>query len=232
MDSEHKVGRYVLTDHNEDLISVLNLIKDNHKSLSAYYAMMWFAMKQLDSVADKSEFYSKLRDKFNKDHNPFDFIVLNRMCYNGLIRYNSKGEFNSPYHMNRDGIIPETFENILEGWSEAFNRNNVVFMCVDYKQINPTNENDFIYLDPPYANTKGMYDSCFSQKEFFGYMSAAKCSYAFSYDGVSGEDNMTIDIPKELYSEHLYIKSGNSSFKRLKGKTHDNVYESLYLKHN
>ena len=52
-----------------------------------------------------------------------------------------------------------------------------------------------------------------------------------SYDGKSGDNDNTFDVPKDLYDEHLYIRSGNSSFKRIIGKSRDSiVYESLYIK--
>ncbi len=52
-----------------------------------------------------------------------------------------------------------------------------------------------------------------------------------SYNGISGKIDNTYEVPKELYNEHLYIKSGNSSFKRVIGKSNDSiVYESLYVK--
>ena len=42
-----------------------------------------------------------------------------------------------------------------------------------------------------------------------------------SYDGISGNVDNTFEVPKRLYDEHVYIKSGNSSFKRIIGKSND-----------
>lgn len=58
-----------------------------------------------------------------------------------------------------------------------------------------------------------------------------QCGYALSYDGISGNENNIADVPTELYDEHILIKSGNSSFKRItKSDKNSVVYESLYLK--
>lgn len=52
-----------------------------------------------------------------------------------------------------------------------------------------------------------------------------------SYNGISGNDNKIFDVPENVYDEHILIKSGNSSFKRLIEKDKDAiVYESLYIK--
>lgn len=104
------------------------------------------------------------------------------------------------------------------------------FKCISYDEIKP-NENDFIYLDPPYANTKGMYYDGFDKNGLFEYIGGLKCKWALSYDGISGKEDSTYQIPSKLYSKHVYIKSRNSSFKRIVES--DNkavVYESLYLK--
>ena len=48
---------------------------------------------------------------------------------------------------------------------------------------------------------------------------------------ISGNVDNTYEVPSDLYSQHLYIKSRNSSFKRAIGKSNDSiVYESLYIK--
>lgn len=234
--TEHKVGMYCLSDSNPHLIKALELIKYDYKSVLAFYTMMWEALKKIDDIKEKKSFYNKLRDRFNEEESPFDFIVLDRLCYNGLIRYNSKGEFNSPYHLNRDGINPSSFGEILKDWNEALINNHVYLNCCDYRnvpeifQIGFSSSYSFAYFDPPYANTSGMYQSGFSQDDFFNFLRGFESGYVFSYDGTSGNDDMTVDIPRDLYNEHYYIKSGNSSFKRLKSEKDAVVYESLYIK--
>lgn len=144
-------------------------------------------------------------------------------------RYNANGEFNNSFHVTRNGIIPSKLEEIVYEWSTLLNQCNVEFKCCSFTEIHPS-KNDFIYLDPPYANTKGMYFGNFNQQSLFDYINGLDCEFAMSYDGISGTEDNTIEVPKELYKEHLYIKSGNSSFKRVIGKSSDSiVYESLYI---
>jgi DNA adenine methylase len=230
LESDIKVNKCVCSDVNITLVSLLLMIKAYPNTVFREYKKLWEQLNSLEDTSKQKEFYEKIRDKFNKERNPLDFMFLNRTCFNGLIRYNQKGEFNSAFHLNRGGINPDRFEKIINEWSELFNKNNVEIKMLTYRWIKPT-ENDFVYLDPPYANTKGMYTSEFNNDLFFKWLKTLPCKWALSYDGKSGNEDNTFDIPKELYDEHVYLKSGNSSFKRLKKVDKDAmVYESLYIK--
>lgn len=225
-------NRFVLSDTNESLVQILNIVREKPDSLVAYYTMMWEAMKKIDNIEGKKEFYEKLRDKYNEGKDPYDFMVLDRLCYNGMIRFNSKGEFNSPFHLNRNGIRPDKFANIVKLWHDLFDthRNRLEIKCQDYSSIQPL-ENDFVYMDPPYANSKSLYNGGFDSARFFDFVRNLKCQYALRYDGISGETDNTVDIPKDLYTIHLYITSGDSISKRIKKIVSGAVVkESLYLK--
>lgn len=230
--SEIEVKRYICSDINSDLINLWNEIKSNPKSLVSYYDTLWHEMN--DNVDDsqnfKKDFYNKVRERYNIFRDPHDFLFLDRTCFNGLIRYNLNKEFNSPYHIRRNGITPDKRGKIIYEWSEMLNVNNVIFVCHSYKDI-ITTDNDFLYLDPPYANTNGMYYNHFDNDEFFKWLKNVKCRWALSYNGISGKEDNTVELPNELYSRHEYLKSGNSSFKRIKNVDDKAiVYESLYIK--
>jgi DNA adenine methylase len=71
------------------------------------------------------------------------FYYLNRTGYNGLCRFNSRGEFNVPFgryaRLNyRRDFSP--FRSVLEGWS---------FHTGDFQDV-PLRRDDFVYADPPY----------------------------------------------------------------------------------
>lgn len=225
-----KVNNYVCSDSNMDLINLWLMIKANPKAVIAEYTKMWEELNQSEDIEHQKKYYEKIREKFSKEKNPFYFMFLNRTCFNGLIRYNQRGEFNTPFHINRLGIKPNTFDKIINEWSELINEKNVSFQVMTYRLVFPK-ENDFMYLDPPYANTKGMYGDDFNNTSFFKWLREVPCKWTLSYDGKSGNKDNTFDVPKDLYDEHMYLESGNSSFKRIT-ETDKNakVFESLYIK--
>ncbi|MBP5723642.1 MAG: DNA adenine methylase [Bacteroidales bacterium] len=248
--SGKKVNRYVFSDTDKNLISLWKWIKVSPDEVAYHYRKRQELMDEFahGDVAKMKEYYSIVRNTFNtynsskplqdcsnpdgkESYNPsFDFMFLNRTCFNGLIRYNSNSEFNTPFHLNRKGIEPDKFGKIVKKWSEFLNKNNTEFICCDFMKCTPS-ENDFVYLDPPYANTKGMYGEAFDNHHLFKWMENLNCPYALSYDGISGDENHTFEVPERLYDEKLSIKSGNSSFKRLKTENkHADVYESLYVR--
>jgi DNA adenine methylase len=71
------------------------------------------------------------------------FYYLNRTCFNGLCRFNQKGEFNVPFGSYKRINYTEDFSaysEVLAQWE---------FTCQDFEQLTVA-EDDFIYADPPY----------------------------------------------------------------------------------
>ena len=228
LSSNIKVNRYVCSDLNSGLIDLWNEIINNPERVSYYYNKLWNELNQDDDKQRKKEYFATVRERYNREHNPLDFMFIMRTTTNGMPRYNRDGEFNNSFHVTRNGIIPETLEKIIYEWSELINKNKVEFMACSYDEIKPK-ENDFVYLDPPYANTKGMYYGTIDYEKLWDWLRNLSCKYALSFDGISGEEDNTWNVPQDIYSTHEYLLSGNSSFKRTIGKSNDSiVYESLY----
>ena len=226
LNSDIKVNKYICSDINEDLINLWNIIKDNPQYLIDSYKKMWEELNSIDEIEKRKEYYYMVRNRFNEKRNPKDFMFLSRTCANGLIRFNSKGEFNTPFHFSRPGINPYRLERIMNQWSELLKKNNVIFICQDYKNIRTT-KNDLIYLDPPYINTKGMYYGQIDYNEFWDFLRKQNGSYIFSFDGKTGNKDRTYEVPTDIYDTHEYIYSGISGFGKIH-KKQEYVKESLY----
>lgn len=212
------------SDICKPLIQLWKKVRDDPFEIIYSYKKNWNNLKQ------NKEYYYQVRDRFNKYQDPNDFLFLSRTCFNGLIRFNSKGEFNSPLHLKRDGILPKKLENIIINWSNRIQK--AKFICCDYLEVlNHVKPKDLVYLDPPYFNTKSMYYGKIDFKRFQKFLDKLNSKgvyFLLSLDGKRSEKDLTYKLPKDLYKRHLYIKSGLSSFKRLQNKK-DEVYESLYL---
>ena len=231
IESGKKVGNYICSDVNKDLINLWNCIKEHPDIVYSRYACRWHELNDEDDDKErKRRYFEQVRELYNKEHSPYDFFFIMRTTTNGMPRYNRNGDFNNSFHVTRNGITPERAKRVIFEWSDILKKNDVSFIHSDYRNIDTT-EDTFMYLDPPYAGTKGMYFGGFDNGALFEWLGKQPCRWVMSYDGISGDVDNTYSVPEELYSRHVYIKSGNSSFKRVTGKSNDSVvFESLYIK--
>lgn len=230
LNSDKKFKKYICSDLNSDLISLWNLIKNSPIKVINHYRVLWNELNSCDDKSYKRDYFNKIRDRFNKEKDPCDFMFIMRTTTNGMPRYNKSGEFNNSFHITRNGINPDTLEKIIMEWSSLLNKYNVEFINQSYLEIN-TNEDDFIYLDPPYANTKGMYYGTIDYDLLWNFLRNSNCDYMLSFDGKTSSIDITYDVPKDIYNTHEYLYSGNSSFRRVIGKSNkEYVSESLYIR--
>ncbi|MCZ2129170.1 MAG: Dam family site-specific DNA-(adenine-N6)-methyltransferase [Bacteroidia bacterium] len=102
-------------------------------------------------VDDENEtLYYQIRDMFNdltdkKYSDALLYFFINKTAYSGMIRYNSKGEFNVPY-----GRYANLNTSLVTKMHSKLLRNAEIHNC-DYKNIfEMAEEDDFMFLDPPY----------------------------------------------------------------------------------
>ena len=226
----NKFKHYVCNDLNKGLIDTFNFIKSNPNLILESYTELWNELNKDNDLERKKQFFNYIRTLFNQTKDPLLFFFIMRTTTNGMPRYNKNGEFNNSFHITRNGIEPNRLKPILDKWSELLNKYDVQFINQSYDTINPS-ENDFLYLDPPYANTKGMYYGIIEYDKLWNYLKNCKGDYFLSFDGIAGEENNIYNVPKELYNDHILLNNGNSSFRRVIGNNNDvNVKESLYIK--
>ena len=106
----------------------------------------------------KEEHYYDVRKRFNKNKNPLDFLFLNRSCFNGMIRFNRKLEFNVPFCRKPDRFAKAYVTKIVNQVAHVemlLRKNDWTFKCEsfevalkDLKNIN--SDNVLVYCDPPY----------------------------------------------------------------------------------
>lgn len=222
-------SRAICGDICKPLIAIWKLIRDNPEELMNYYTNRW---KKLQKEGHRV--YYQIRDRFNETKEPKHLFFLSRTCVNGLIRFNQEGEFNNSFHHTRPGINPNRLKVIMQKWSSRIS--GVKFYAGDYEETtDDAEEGDFVYLDPPYFNTKGRYYGSIDRERFLNFLkdlNARGVKYALSLDGSSGDTDYTVNLPNWVYQESYILSSGNSSFKKVMDQQLAEVKESLYLNYS
>jgi DNA adenine methylase len=157
---DYKIKKSLLVDINRELIISYKVIqKDPLKLIEK--------LKNLEEIfinlsrEDRKELFYEIRYLYNQQITGFDYknynndwverasslIFLNRTCFNGLFRQNSKGEFNVPYG---DYVNPNICDevNIFEV-SKALKETEIIQSDFEIT-AKFIKENTFVYLDPPY----------------------------------------------------------------------------------
>lgn len=209
-----------------ELIGLWDIIKQNPDEVAEEYRNRWEKLQRLGA-----DVYYEVRDNFNKTRNSHDFLFLTRTCVNGLIRFNSNGDFNNSFHLSRAGIMPDRLKAQLHTWSNAIQ--NITFKACDYREtLSIAHKNDFVFLDPPYGGTKGRYQATsFDLNAFFNELerlNSLGVKWMLTFDGKAGERTYSFAPPSELYKSKFPIYTGNSAFTKLENKKLDRIEESVY----
>ncbi len=103
---------------------------------------------------DGEEHYYRVRERFNRQGSSHDFLFLNRSCFNGLMRFSKKGNFNSPFCRKPERFRPAYVTKIANqvGWAaESMAGRDWRFVCADWRvTLAGVGEGSFVYADPPY----------------------------------------------------------------------------------
>jgi len=157
----------LFADSNPHTINLYNQLKE--KKLNSAIIKQ-FLIKEGKTLTEKGQdHYNFIRERFNSEQNPIDFLFLNRSCFNGMIRFNRNLKFNVPY-----GHKPERFAqayvtkiiNQVKYLETAFSRNNWIFKCQTFEEtIKEAQKDDFIYCDPPYIGRHVDYYDSWDEKD-------------------------------------------------------------------
>lgn len=95
-------------------------------------------------------------------------LYLNKTCYNGLFRVNSKGQFNVPFGRYQHPNIVN--EDVLRAVSLLFQERDIEIRHGDYREIlQGVKAGDFVYLDPPYMPLSASSSFTSYTERGFGY---------------------------------------------------------------
>lgn len=220
-----RVDRIECGDTCVPLIELWQIVQDEPDGLLRRYAEDWAALR-----SQGKGYYYEVRDRFNRTGDPHLFFFLLRTCRNGLVRFNRRGEFNAGFHQGRPGMGPGAVEVVLDDWRRRLSHRPAWFSVRDYRETN-AEAGDVLYLDPPYQTQGGgYYSGMIDFGAFFGWLRDQRGDHFLSLNGaIDGGDRM-VDVPADLYDEHLLLDNGVSTFDRLRGAGRLPVQDSLYVK--
>ena len=151
----------VINDYNSELMNVYECIKDENK-----FANMCSELNKHETNHSE-EYYYEIRDldrdkkKFNKlaDYKrAARTIYLNKACFNGLYRVNSKNEFNVPSGKKNK---VNTYDGPNLGIIHCLlNFSDIKLLSTDFEEaVKNAKKGDFIYFDPPYDSDTTTFNS-------------------------------------------------------------------------
>lgn len=166
LNSRPDIKNIIINDINFPLMNTYRVIKENPNELIAYLKR-YEKLYLVNDFDIRTKIYYLNRDRFNDLKQDLTMrsslakrieyasllIFLNKTCFNGLYRENSKGLFNTPHGKYKNPTICDT-SNILE-CSELFNKVNLQIYNMEFEDFLDTisskfGKNTFVYFDPPY----------------------------------------------------------------------------------
>ena len=150
------IRKAVINDLNQNLTDAYQTIKDEPEGLVCRLKYLEKQYLGVLTEEDRKKIYLEIRHRFNEEglartDKTALLIFLNRTCFNGLYRENSKGHFNVPFGRYTNPTICN--EEVIYADSELLNKFDVEIMTGGFKEtakrIDKFGQN-FFYFDPPY----------------------------------------------------------------------------------
>lgn len=183
----------VINDSNEELMNVYECLCDEEK-----FKKMCGVLNHYETEHSEAFYY----DIRNKDRNKNSYnrlscytkaartIYLNKACFNGLYRVNSKNEFNVPFGKK---LKVNTYDggNLITV-SNYLTMNDIKILCVDFEDaVKSAKKGDFVYFDPPYDSDTSTFNS-------------------YTEDGFGKEEQRRLaKVFKELDAKGVYVMLSN-----------------------
>jgi len=225
----------LFADSNPHIIHFYNAIKN--KTIDFHIAKD-FLQEQGKLLSQHGEsYYLEVRIRFNQTYQPLDFLFLNRCCFNGMIRFNRKLQFNVPY-----GHKPERFAqayvtkivNQIKQVATLIQHNDWNFICQDFKttlaQVQPE---DFVYCDPPYIGRHvDYYDTWTEQNERELQQQLAQTSARFMISTWHSNEFRTNNYLKTIWQEYPIVTTKHFYHVGAKSENRHAMTEALILNYS
>lgn len=148
-------GNRIVGDTNPHIINFYNEIMGGEVTPQSMRIYLEREGQLLLTAEDNGyAYYREVKNRFNQVHSPFDFIFLSRAGFNGMMRFNRRGEWNIPFCKKPNRFSPAYITKIcnqVEKVQHEIHKYNWEFNNVSFiETIRRAQAGDFIYCDPPY----------------------------------------------------------------------------------
>ena len=229
----------VIADNNQLVINFYNVVKDkvlfdelfqkyeNNKNIINPSNL---SKQQLrNTTGNLCNLFYKSRDLINTNFTTpnveiaFAFLCVRQLCFSGMHRQDANGKYNVPY-----GWYQKLSINLKEEHHKRLQNVDIHFGSFE-KILKNLEEDDFVFLDPPYLNRAGYKDEAGSKDEkmhikLFDLLKEAKYKWLLVHTD--------IEFYKNLYKDfHIVSKEHTYSQRFGKNKNHNSAFtKHLYIK--
>lgn len=228
--------KIICNDKQKEVINFLQACKDCSSKDMVEKIEQHIQTYQLTKT--NKEGYLNIRKDYNDGDKTWDmFYTLVAYSFNNSIRFNSKGEYNIAFGMNRSSFNPTLRQKLID-FVDHLKTIEIEFANNDYREVKLLNlkENDFVYLDPPYFITVANYNENggWTEKDerelyhMLDYLHLHKIKFALSnVTHHKGKQNdILIEWSKRYNTYNLNYSYGNSNY-NTKDKSKNSSQEVL-----
>lgn len=217
------IKKFIINDLDYDLINFLNNVKYSYDELNNELIRISNNINEISikekNVNNSEVNYKEERGKIYYNYRNMDrnnglsklsslsrairFYIVNQLSFNGMRRFNSKGEFNVPYGNYKSLPLNLTLDHKLK-------LDKTTIMNDDYKNVilNNDNENTFIFIDPPYTREFKEYSSSSKfgndhQIELFNIFKNIKKAFVMI---IINKDEFTYNLYKDYIKDEYDLK--------------------------
>ena len=177
--------RAILADTNKHIIGLYKAIYE--QKLTGEDLRNYLQKEGQSLRRSGVEHFYQVRNRFNAEGDPFDFIFLSRSCFNGVMRFNGNGKFNVPFCQKPERFSTSYVTKIVNqvNWTARQMRGRVWdFRVARWDEVlADASPRDFAYLDPPYIGRHTDYYNNWTENDASGLASVAQrlpCGFALS----------------------------------------------------
>lgn len=160
-------NRALLADTNKHIVNFYKDVQSGTITGASARRFLEVEGRRLLDVGEDHFYF--IRDRFNEEAAPLDFLFLSRACFNGVMRFNSKGRFNVPFCRKPDRFRPALITKIsnqIDWAAKVMDGKDWVFIVQPWQEtIGVARQGDMIYCDPPYVGRHTDYYNGFSDDE-------------------------------------------------------------------